>query len=147
MNNRSQSEEFKKSLRKIKILLSNIKSIGYCLLFSSAVICLGHGDVNCESSLCVLFTKCNRCYNHSDSIGNAWNWRLWIIRNSLEFLLNFECSISEILRFLDTQLGLFEKILRTLRILEKQYVRQLSNRSLFHAGRYLDDMELCYHLQ
>ena len=54
---------------------------------------------------------------------------------------------AEILRFLDTQLGLFEKILRTLRILEKQYVRQLSNRSLFHAGRYLDDMELCYHLQ
>ena len=43
---------------------------------------------------------------------------------------------AEILRFLDTQLGLFEKILRTLRILEKQYVRQLSNRSLFHAGRY-----------
>ena len=32
--------------------------------------------------------------------------------------------------------GLFEKILRKLRILEKQYVRQLSNRSLFHAGRY-----------
>ena len=38
MNNRSQSDILEESLRKIKILLSNIKSIGYCLLFSSAVV-------------------------------------------------------------------------------------------------------------
>ena len=24
------------------------------------------------------------------------------------------------------------------------YARQLSNRSMFHAGRYLDDKEICY---
>jgi len=24
------------------------------------------------------------------------------------------------------------------------YARQLSNRSIFHAGRYLDDKEICY---
>ena len=27
---------------------------------------------------------------------------------------------------------------------QHMYARQLSNRSIFHAGRYLDDKEICY---
>jgi len=27
---------------------------------------------------------------------------------------------------------------------QHMYARQLSNRSMFHAGRYLDDKEICY---
>ena len=49
-----------------------------------------HWKVN-NSCVPRFFENILRNYS-SDSIGNAWNWRLWIIRNSLEFLLNFECS-------------------------------------------------------